>query len=253
MEDFDIKFNVMVSLFNWMQKSKSSSMKRSKFRKFLNAFCRKPGDYFSAIRGVAGRGGRAGERAGEGVAQGRWREKLGKGQGMSGGGRVAGEAGEKRGNLGTILAPSAGWREEGVALGKGHECGGVAGRGGYAARGVGVIRQLETRARANAAGGRREWRRSCGNQGNGGPWAVREGRRVTRRSSTGKGRGWPGKKPGENAGPVAGVVEAECAEKLGKKAGLARRRRFMLGRGIKRQRGSAREGGRQRWQEGERA
>ncbi|KAL3644155.1 hypothetical protein CASFOL_012087 [Castilleja foliolosa] len=48
----ETKFSVMVSLFNWMQKSKSSSVKRSKFRKFLDAFCRpKNGDdYFSAIR-----------------------------------------------------------------------------------------------------------------------------------------------------------------------------------------------------------
>lgn len=43
------KFNVMCSLFNWMQKSKSSAKKRSKFRKFLDNFC-KPSDYFSAIR-----------------------------------------------------------------------------------------------------------------------------------------------------------------------------------------------------------
>ncbi|XP_027071006.2 DNA ligase 4-like [Coffea arabica] len=50
MEESDIKFNVMVSLFNWTQKSKSSATKRSKFRKFLDAFCREPGDYFSAIR-----------------------------------------------------------------------------------------------------------------------------------------------------------------------------------------------------------
>lgn len=49
-EESDIKFSVMVSLFNWIQKSKSSVKKRSKFRKFLDAFCRKPGDYFSAIR-----------------------------------------------------------------------------------------------------------------------------------------------------------------------------------------------------------
>ncbi|CAA0821456.1 DNA ligase 4 [Striga hermonthica] len=48
----ETKFSVMVSLFNWMQKSKSSSVKRSKFRKFLDTFCRpKNGDdYFSAIR-----------------------------------------------------------------------------------------------------------------------------------------------------------------------------------------------------------
>lgn len=42
----------MVSLFNWMQKSKASSVKRSKFRKFLDTFCRPQSgdDYFSAIR-----------------------------------------------------------------------------------------------------------------------------------------------------------------------------------------------------------
>ncbi|XP_030535631.1 DNA ligase 4 isoform X2 [Rhodamnia argentea] len=45
----DTKFSVLVSLFNWMQKSKSSAQKRSKFRKFLDTFC-KPSDYFSAIR-----------------------------------------------------------------------------------------------------------------------------------------------------------------------------------------------------------
>ncbi|KAG6411422.1 hypothetical protein SASPL_129504 [Salvia splendens] len=46
------KFSVMVSLFNWMQKSKSSSLKRSKFRKFLDTFCRPQNgaDYFAAIR-----------------------------------------------------------------------------------------------------------------------------------------------------------------------------------------------------------
>nr|XP_017259048.1 PREDICTED: DNA ligase 4 isoform X1 [Daucus carota subsp. sativus] len=43
------KFHVMCSLFNWMQKSKSSAKKRSKFRKFIDNFC-KPSDYFSAIR-----------------------------------------------------------------------------------------------------------------------------------------------------------------------------------------------------------
>ncbi|XP_060172398.1 DNA ligase 4 isoform X2 [Lycium barbarum] len=46
----DIKFSVMVSLFEWIQKSKSSSTKRSKFRKFLDAFCRKPHDNFAAMR-----------------------------------------------------------------------------------------------------------------------------------------------------------------------------------------------------------
>ncbi|XP_075509574.1 DNA ligase 4 [Primulina tabacum] len=48
----ETKFSVMVSLFNWIQKSKSSSVKRSKFRKFLDTFCRPSNgdDYFSAIR-----------------------------------------------------------------------------------------------------------------------------------------------------------------------------------------------------------
>lgn len=45
----ETKFSVLVSLFNWMQKSKSSAVKRSKFRKFLDSFC-KPCDYFSSIR-----------------------------------------------------------------------------------------------------------------------------------------------------------------------------------------------------------
>lgn len=45
----ETKFSVMCSLFNWIQKSKSSGKKRSKFRKFLDSFC-KPSDYFSAIR-----------------------------------------------------------------------------------------------------------------------------------------------------------------------------------------------------------
>ncbi|KZV30732.1 DNA ligase 4-like [Dorcoceras hygrometricum] len=48
----ETKFSVMVSLFNWIQKSKSSSVKRSKFRKFLDTFClpNNGDDYFSAIR-----------------------------------------------------------------------------------------------------------------------------------------------------------------------------------------------------------
>ncbi|KAL0734964.1 hypothetical protein Bca4012_011174 [Brassica carinata] len=45
----EIKFSVLVSLFNWIQKSKTSSQKRSKFRKFLDTYC-KPSDYFSAVR-----------------------------------------------------------------------------------------------------------------------------------------------------------------------------------------------------------
>ncbi|CAK7345720.1 unnamed protein product [Dovyalis caffra] len=43
------KFSVLVSLFNWISKTKTSSRKRSKFRKFLDTFC-SPSDYFSAIR-----------------------------------------------------------------------------------------------------------------------------------------------------------------------------------------------------------
>lgn len=49
MSSGETKFSVMCSLFNWMQKSKSSAKKRSKFRKFLDNFC-KSSDYFSAIR-----------------------------------------------------------------------------------------------------------------------------------------------------------------------------------------------------------
>ncbi|KAK2980820.1 hypothetical protein RJ640_020472 [Escallonia rubra] len=45
----EAKFSVMCSLFNWIQKSKTSAKKRSKFRKFLDAFCG-PGDYFAAVR-----------------------------------------------------------------------------------------------------------------------------------------------------------------------------------------------------------
>ncbi|PRQ37144.1 putative DNA ligase (ATP) [Rosa chinensis] len=45
----ETKFSVLCSLFNWMQRSKTSALKRSKFRKFLDNFC-KAGDYFSAIR-----------------------------------------------------------------------------------------------------------------------------------------------------------------------------------------------------------
>jgi DNA ligase-4 len=43
------KLSVLCSLFTWMQRSKSSGKKRSKFRKFLDTFCN-PRDYFSAIR-----------------------------------------------------------------------------------------------------------------------------------------------------------------------------------------------------------
>ncbi|KAL8152343.1 hypothetical protein V2J09_010103 [Rumex salicifolius] len=45
----DVKFSVMSSLFSWMQRSKSTALKRAKFRKFIDIYC-KPGDYFSAIR-----------------------------------------------------------------------------------------------------------------------------------------------------------------------------------------------------------
>ncbi|CAN0912487.1 DNA ligase 4 [Linum grandiflorum] len=45
----ETKFSVMVSLFDWIQKSKYSAKKRTKFRKFLDTFC-KPRDYFSAVR-----------------------------------------------------------------------------------------------------------------------------------------------------------------------------------------------------------
>ncbi|KAF5956535.1 hypothetical protein HYC85_003760 [Camellia sinensis] len=47
--DTDTKFSVMCCLFTWMQKTKTSSKKRSKFRKFIDTYC-KPCDYFSAIR-----------------------------------------------------------------------------------------------------------------------------------------------------------------------------------------------------------
>ncbi|KAK6272919.1 hypothetical protein POUND7_010002 [Theobroma cacao] len=45
----EIKLSVVVSLFSWIQKSKTSAKKRSKFRKFLDTFC-KPSDYLSAMR-----------------------------------------------------------------------------------------------------------------------------------------------------------------------------------------------------------
>ncbi|XP_050216618.1 DNA ligase 4 [Mercurialis annua] len=45
----ETKFSVLVSLFEWIQKTKNSAKKRSKFRKFLDTFC-KSDDYFSAIR-----------------------------------------------------------------------------------------------------------------------------------------------------------------------------------------------------------
>nr|XP_034902164.1 DNA ligase 4 isoform X2 [Populus alba] len=43
------KFSILVSLFNWISKTKTSSRKRSKFRKFIDTFC-SPSDYFSAVR-----------------------------------------------------------------------------------------------------------------------------------------------------------------------------------------------------------
>ncbi|XVF47614.1 hypothetical protein PTKIN_Ptkin03bG0124100 [Pterospermum kingtungense] len=45
----EIKLSVIVSLFTWIQKSRTSAKKRSKFRKFLDTYC-KPSDYFSAMR-----------------------------------------------------------------------------------------------------------------------------------------------------------------------------------------------------------
>ncbi|KAI3974480.1 hypothetical protein MKX01_017973 [Papaver californicum] len=45
-----VKFSVLCSLFNWMQRSKTSSKKRSKFRKFLDNFCKIGDDYFGSIR-----------------------------------------------------------------------------------------------------------------------------------------------------------------------------------------------------------
>ncbi|XWS28144.1 hypothetical protein CRYUN_Cryun25bG0040400 [Craigia yunnanensis] len=45
----EMKLSVVVSLFTWIQKSRTSAKKRSKFRKFLDTFC-KPSDYFSAMR-----------------------------------------------------------------------------------------------------------------------------------------------------------------------------------------------------------
>ncbi|XP_048333732.2 DNA ligase 4 isoform X1 [Ziziphus jujuba] len=48
-EEEETKFSVLCSLFNWMLRSKSAAKKRSKFRKFLDNFC-KPSDYFSSIR-----------------------------------------------------------------------------------------------------------------------------------------------------------------------------------------------------------
>ncbi|MCL7033412.1 hypothetical protein MKW94_001154 [Papaver nudicaule] len=46
----EVKFSVLCSLFNWMQRSKTSSKKRSKFRKFLDNFCKTGDDYFGSIR-----------------------------------------------------------------------------------------------------------------------------------------------------------------------------------------------------------
>nr|XP_027082409.1 rRNA 2'-O-methyltransferase fibrillarin-like [Coffea arabica] len=174
MEDFDIKFNVIVSLFNWMQKSKSSSMKRSKFRKFLDAFCQKPGDYFSAIRGVAGGGGRAGERAGgwqgRGLRRGGGGRSWGKGRGWAGG-ESGGEAGEKAevagrsweragdaGKKGRVAGGSlekAGvlWQRKGQGRGgQGRGGGGRSGRGG---RGIGVAGGRRLRWREEKGKGRR--------------------------------------------------------------------------------------------------
>ncbi|KAF6155628.1 hypothetical protein GIB67_034723 [Kingdonia uniflora] len=46
----ETKFSVLCSLFTWIQRSKSSSKKRSKFRKFLDNFCKSTDDFFAAIR-----------------------------------------------------------------------------------------------------------------------------------------------------------------------------------------------------------
>lgn len=43
------KFSVLCSLFTWTQRSKSAAKKRSKFRKFLDAFCIDR-NFFPAIR-----------------------------------------------------------------------------------------------------------------------------------------------------------------------------------------------------------
>uniref|UniRef100_A0A2P2K6S8 DNA ligase n=1 Tax=Rhizophora mucronata TaxID=61149 RepID=A0A2P2K6S8_RHIMU len=45
----ETKLSVLVSMFEWIQKTKQTSKKRSKFRKFLDNFC-KPEDYFGSIR-----------------------------------------------------------------------------------------------------------------------------------------------------------------------------------------------------------
>ena len=45
----ETKFSVMVSLFEWIQKSKYSAKKRSKFLKFLETLCDLD-DYFSSPR-----------------------------------------------------------------------------------------------------------------------------------------------------------------------------------------------------------
>lgn len=45
----ETKVSVLVSLFNWIQKTKPAAKKRSKFRKFLDTYC-DSADYFSALR-----------------------------------------------------------------------------------------------------------------------------------------------------------------------------------------------------------
>ncbi|XP_039030849.1 DNA ligase 4-like isoform X2 [Hibiscus syriacus] len=45
----EVKLTVLASLFTWIQRIRPSARKRSKFRKFLDTFC-KPSDYFSAMR-----------------------------------------------------------------------------------------------------------------------------------------------------------------------------------------------------------
>lgn len=45
----ETEVSVLVSLFNWIQKTKPAAKKRSKFRKFLDTYCDSV-DYFSALR-----------------------------------------------------------------------------------------------------------------------------------------------------------------------------------------------------------
>lgn len=45
----ELKFSVLVCLFRWIAKAKSTIVKRKKFRKFLDTYC-KPSDYYPSIR-----------------------------------------------------------------------------------------------------------------------------------------------------------------------------------------------------------